>query len=116
MKTYIRFLRQGCLEVKAPPGFRRMNKKQQLEWAQKVLANTNDTDLLDAMSDYRKKDRIASNLGFFDAPPAACAVEVEIRKETKTLVQTKEWAVFTSADFDILLADTKPPQWLIPTR
>ena len=103
MKTYIRFLRQGCLEVKTPPGFRRMSKKQKLEWAQEVLANTSDTEILDAMSDYRKEDRVASNPGhFFDAPPAACAIEVETRKETKTLVQTKEWAVFTSADYDIL--------------
>ena len=93
MKVYIRFLRQGLAKVDAPDNFDKMTAKEKMEWADDLLQQSKDDDIMHMMSDFDKPEEN----GYFDEAPLCAAIEeAEGNDIGKIIVQTSDWHEFTS--------------------
>lgn len=94
MKVDIRFLRQGLIEAETPKGFEEMSKQKKIEWAQQILNDKSDKELIQAMSDFREGIN-----QFFDETPTVEAIEGGDEDDAFygcPIVQTKAWQLFAS--------------------
>ena len=87
MKAHIRFLKQGLVEAEAPPGFDQMSPEQKLDWAQAVLADQSDQQLITALADFEQP----KVNGYFDEAPPACAIQT---KDGEEIAMRQEWQAF----------------------
>jgi hypothetical protein len=87
IKVNIRFLRQGSIEVDAPDNIKKMTAQEIKIWAEKIIEEQSDEELLRALADFRypKID------GYFDSPPQCSAVEDSAGVNIMT---TEEWQMF----------------------
>lgn len=89
----IRFLRQGSINVPKPCDFDTWTQDKQLEWAEDVISNHTDLELVEAMSDYPNTEL---GLYFDEAPQVACIEDAE--DEYNKVYTTPEWQAFIGAN------------------
>ncbi len=82
----IRFLRPGRIVAPKPSNFDTLSPQEKLAWANQVLAETSDANLVQAMSDF------APNEDFFDETPEAVALH---NREGETLASSSVWEAYT---------------------
>lgn len=88
MKVHIRFLTPGLIEAEAPDNFAEMSPNEKLNWAQEILNQKTDRELLYSVAQYEEPE----TYGWFDGSPLADAVENE---DGDVIAQTKEWKTFS---------------------
>lgn len=91
MKVHIRFLTSGLIEAEAPDNFAEMTPYEKVSWAQEILNQKTDRELLYALAQWEEPE----TYGWFDGTPVADAVENE---NGEVIVQTEEWKTFSSGE------------------
>lgn len=95
-KVFIRFLRHGLIEAEPPENFNKMTPEDKLEWANEVLSQKTDKELIESMADFINPEKN----GYFDESPEACAIEVgEGNLIGTTIVSTSIWELYNAPEW-----------------
>ena len=90
MKVNIRYIHTGLIKADLPDNIDKNDKKAIRDWADNILENTSNKDLLEGMANIGGNDYIEERL--FDEVPYAEAVESD--DDYEFLMQTKLWRAY----------------------
>lgn len=101
----IRFLQSGLIHTTKPKGFDEWNTSERVEWADKVLGDKSDQELIDATYtlDPTSADLHSTGVVFDEAPQVAA---IESKHGEEILHTTDEWTAFTGrASKDVFVVE-----------
>ena len=101
MKVNIRYIHTGLIKADLPDTIDKNDKKAIRAWADSILENTSNKDLLEGMTNIGGKDYIAERL--FDEVPYTEAVEDDSTYEL--LMQTKLWKAYNIDADEIVMGE-----------
>jgi hypothetical protein len=88
-KIRIRFLKPGQIEVNKPENFDEMTMRDKINWANDILTDQTDSQILEALADFDKEMWNKMGIGMFDAD--SIIVEAIQNEDGETMMCSEAW-------------------------